>query len=276
MNLDAGLAALLSGAFLLGILHALEPGHGKSIVGSYLIAAHGAVRHAILLGVVVTLTHTLVVYILAAMTLGLADRIPPERTEHWMELISATLLLGVGLWLLRQAFGSSAGHGHAHTHELAHDHGYDHGHGHEHADTHEHADEHGHPHAAGEEHRHAPGPGGGAAPAMSPPRDPLSLWSILAVGASGGLVPCPAAIAALLLAINQRRLAAGIAVVAALSLGVACTLVAVGILFVKARDWASSRLGSDRLATVLPRVSAVIVSLLGSSLFVRALLGHSH
>ncbi|MBI3268396.1 MAG: sulfite exporter TauE/SafE family protein [Planctomycetes bacterium] len=314
MDFDASLSVLLGGAFVLGVLHALEPGHGKSIVGSYLIAARGGVRHAILLGVVVTATHTLVVYLLAALALGLAHQISPERLEGWLELVSAALLLGVGLWLCSQAFGAKGGHGHDHGHDHEpghqHDHGHDHGHhnGHEQGHAQDHADEHArgvspndaradgpvhggeaavahefqaeHTHeqdgaASPSMHRHGAAASVAAAPGR-PAQDPLSFWSILVVGTSGGLVPCPAAISALLLAVNQKRLVAGIAVVAALSLGVASTLVAVGILFVKARDWASSRLGSERLATVLPRLSAVIVVVLGTSLLVRALLGHGH
>ena len=57
-------------AALLGALHALGPGHGKTIVGAYLIGTRGTARHALFLGLVVTVTHTLGVYLLGFATWG--------------------------------------------------------------------------------------------------------------------------------------------------------------------------------------------------------------
>ena len=102
------------------------------------------------------------------------------------------------------------------------------------------------------------------------------MWALLAVGASGGLVPCPAALTALLAAVNLGRPAAGIAVVGAMSLGIAATLIAIGILFVQAGKWASKLFDSRGLVVYVPRASAVLITVLGTALLARALLNHGH
>ena len=98
----------------------------------------------------------------------------------------------------------------------------------------------------------------------------------MAVGASGGLVPCPAALTALLAAVNLGRPVTGIAVVGAMSLGIATTLIAIGIAFVQAGRWASRMFDSRGLAVYVPRVSAVLITVLGAVLLMRSLLGQEH
>jgi ABC-type nickel/cobalt efflux system permease component RcnA len=102
------------------------------------------------------------------------------------------------------------------------------------------------------------------------------MWALLAVGASGGLVPCPAALTALLAAVNLGRPAAGIAVVGAMSLGIAATLIAIGILFVQAGKVASKLFDSRGLAVYVPRASAVLITGLGAVLLARAFWNHGH
>ena len=69
----------LAVAIGLGALHALEPGHGKTVVAAYLVGTHGTPRHALYLGLVVTATHTAGVYLLGGVTLLLSHYIVPER-----------------------------------------------------------------------------------------------------------------------------------------------------------------------------------------------------
>ena len=107
-------------------------------------------------------------------------------------------------------------------------------------------------------------------------KNPLGFWTLTAVGASGGLVPCPAAITALLAAINLGRTREGIAVVAAMSLGIAATLIVIGILFVQAGRFASRLFATRGVMHYAPRVSAIVVTGLGVLLLTRALLGHGH
>ena len=88
MDWNASIGLILLAAFGIGALHALEPGHGKSIMGAYLVASHGGIRHAFLLGLVVTVTHTLVVFLLAIAALVLADRFASSQVTLWLEIVS--------------------------------------------------------------------------------------------------------------------------------------------------------------------------------------------
>lgn len=270
MDWNASLGWILAVAFGLGALHALEPGHGKSIMGAYLVASRGGVRHAFLLGLVVTATHTVIVFLLAIGALVLADRFASDQVTRWLEIVSGVLVVGVGIWMILTSFGWLR---RSETHGLGHEHPGGHGdsHPHEHPQHHPHDKEHGHAHGQTHEHsRH------GHTHEVSIPagRNPLGAWALVAVGASGGLVPCPAALTALLAAVNLGRPMIGIAVVAAMSLGIAATLIAIGILFVQAAKLAARLFDSRGLAVYVPRVSAVLIALLGAALLARALLSH--
>src|SRR4029079_1050 len=119
--LSAGviLSALLA-AVLLGAFHALTPGHGKTIVGAYLVGTRGTWKHAAFLGLVVTATHTAGVYLLGAATLAASAWILPERLMPWLSVASGLLVLAVGASLVLQRL-ETALHGHAHDHHH-HDH----------------------------------------------------------------------------------------------------------------------------------------------------------
>src|SRR6185503_18041709 len=96
------LALAIAIAVGLGALHALEPGHGKTIVAAYLVGSRGTARHAILLGLIVTATHTAGVYLLGAVTLYASRYIVPERLYPWLGLASGLIIAWMGLYLLRQ------------------------------------------------------------------------------------------------------------------------------------------------------------------------------
>jgi nickel/cobalt exporter len=121
--------ASLAVAFFWGAAHALSPGHGKSIVAAYLVGSRGTPRHALLLGLTVTVTHTIGVFALGLITLSLSEFIVPDDLYPWLNLVSALLIVGVGLsvlrWRVREwrrpAGRHSHHHGHAHDHEHAHD-----------------------------------------------------------------------------------------------------------------------------------------------------------
>jgi nickel/cobalt exporter len=126
-NLSVGfvLLALLL-AFFWGAVHALSPGHGKSIVAAYLVGTRGTPRHALLLGLTVTVTHTVGVFALGLVTLALSQFIFPEQLYPWLNLASAVLVVGVGLAVLRARVARW-------RHARAHAHGHHHHHDHEHA-----------------------------------------------------------------------------------------------------------------------------------------------
>src|SRR6266581_6049646 len=112
-------------AFLLGALHAMSPGHGKTLVAAYLVGNRGTARHAIFLGAIVTFTHTIGVFLLGIVTLFASNYIVPEKLYPWMGLISGLTIVTIGLNLLRGRFFThehgSHGHDHGpggHTHEI--------------------------------------------------------------------------------------------------------------------------------------------------------------
>ena len=87
-------------AFAFGALHALGPGHGKTIVGAYLIGQRGTARHAVLLGLLVTATHTSAVFALAFVALYASQFIVPERLYPLLSVTSGLLVVGLGALLL--------------------------------------------------------------------------------------------------------------------------------------------------------------------------------
>lgn len=261
-------------AALLGALHAFSPGHGKTVVGAYLVGSRGTAGHALFLGLTVTVTHTIGVFALGLITLFASQYIMPERLYPILGFISGGIVLAMGLSLFVQRLRSALNHSsvdedtHAHV-DLAD--------AHERVDiaTHEllNADEehaqldlaknpamvHSH---GGSVHSHLPpGADGGG----------VTWRSLLALGISGGLLPCPSALVVLLSAITLHRVGYGMFLVVAFSLGLACTLTAIGLAFVYAGRWMKRPAGSGRLVRVLPVVSALVVAGIGLALCFQAL-----
>jgi ABC-type nickel/cobalt efflux system permease component RcnA len=269
------LASLLLAA-VLGAGHALEPGHGKTLVAAYLVGSQGTVLHAVLLGLVVTLTHTFSVFLLGAGVLYLSRYFVPEQMFPWLGAVSGALIVAVGITMLRARWREGAhGHAHAHDHHHAHHHDHDQGdlhHGHEHDHDHgEHHHPHGdhphhHPHQDHAHHRHAHAHHPGTAAGGN-----ASLRSILALGVSGGLVPCPAAIVVLLAAVALGRVGFGMVLIAAFSVGLAAVLVSVGTAFVLARSWIERLPRADALTRRLGLASAAVVTVFGVVIAVRSL-----
>ena len=117
-----------------GALHSLSPGHGKTMVAAYLVGARGTARHAFLLGLFVTVTHTIGVVALGLVTLFASRYILPETLFPWINLVAAALVVAVGVWVARGRLASlrrRLAHRRAHARGLAHDHAHA-AHGHEH------------------------------------------------------------------------------------------------------------------------------------------------
>ena len=125
-----------------GALHALEPGHGKTLVAAYLVGEHGTAWHALLLGLTVTASHTIGVFALGAVALFASHYIVPEQLYPWLNLVSGLLIAGMGGMLLRQACLRSVGYApsHHHSHDSNHHHAHDHHDHHHHDHTHTHRD----------------------------------------------------------------------------------------------------------------------------------------
>ncbi|MFN8539421.1 MAG: hypothetical protein U0232_18325 [Thermomicrobiales bacterium] len=228
-------------AVLLGGLHALTPGHGKTLVAAYLVGSRGTVRHAALLGAVVTFTHTASVIVIGLLALFASQFVVPGVLVPLLQVVSGVLVVWLGarlVWQRWRAFRSrrvaTDGHDHAHDHEyptdqpLVHDHG------------------------DGRVHSHLP------------PAEGFKVGSVAAMGVSGGLVPCPEALGVMIVAIGLNRALLGLGLIVAFSVGLAAVLIGLGILLVRARALVE-RFGGrgGRWTSVLPLASAVIVTVLG-------------
>ena len=207
--------ASLAAALFWGAAHALSPGHGKTIITAYLVGQRGTPAHAALLGLIVTITHTIGVFALGAVTLALSQLIVPDTLYPWLNLVSGLLVVGIGAAVLRARLRR---HHHHHHH-----------------------------------HHEAP-----------------SLRSLLAVGVSGGLLPCPSALVVLLAAISLHRIAFGLVLILAFSAGLALTITGIGLVAVLARN-TFRRVGFDgALVRLLPAASALVILAAGLAMTVRA------
>ncbi|HEY3414695.1 MAG TPA: hypothetical protein VGM51_16780 [Armatimonadota bacterium] len=223
-------------AFCLGGIHALQPGHGKTLVAAYLVGQRGTARHAILLGITVTLSHTFGVFLLGAVALYGSQFVLPEVLQPWLGVASGVLvaLIGGGMLLARlREIGRERAHSAAHSHHGEHTQH----HHHDHAVTHS--------HGVGGEHTH------------SVPNS-ITVGSLLALGISGGIVPCPDALIVLLGAIAIHQTLYGMALIVAFSAGLAVTLTAAGLAVV----WGQQR---TPLARLTPR-GVRAVSIVGNAI----------
>lgn len=240
----------------LGALHALEPGHGKTLVAAYLVGSRGTIKHALLLGSIVTVAHTAGVYLLGAVTLYASQYIVPEKLYPWLTLTSGLMILVLGCVLfLRRYRGDEIGHdhrGHGHGHsDTGHPHHHE-GHSHGHSQGHNHGHHH-HHHDAGRE---------------------VSLKQLLTLGISGGIVPCPAALVVLLSAVSLHRVGFGLLLIVAFSVGLAAVLIGIGMLMVCAQAFAARFKGTGLLTTRwLPLTSSAFIVLFGVALTWQALQG---
>jgi ABC-type nickel/cobalt efflux system permease component RcnA len=211
--------ASLAAALFWGAAHALSPGHGKTIITAYLVGQRGTPRHAALLGLIVTITHTIGVFSLGLVTLALSQFIVPDRLYPWLNLVSGLLVVCIGASVLRARWLHSRQHHHHHHHH-------------------------------GEE-----GTG---------------FRSLLAVGVSGGLLPCPSALVVLLAAISLHRVAFGLLLILAFSAGLALTITGIGLAAVLARTAFRRVSFEGRLVRLLPAASALVILAAGLAMTLRA------
>jgi Tol biopolymer transport system component/cytochrome c biogenesis protein CcdA len=217
-------------------------------VAAYLVGAKGTTLHAISLGAIVTLTHTGSVFSLGLIALAASQYILPTSLFPVLEITSGLLIVGLGGYLLYNRWvAHRAGQHHHHDHSHHHDH--DHHHHHDHVHDHDH------------HHHHHDIP------------DNITWRSLIMLGVSGGLVPCPDAIAILLIAITINRILLGLSLIVAFSLGLALVLIVIGLALVHSRRLFDRMDAFNRVAPVMPLVSAVIVLLLGVALTYNAISG---
>lgn len=367
----------IAGAFLWGAVHSMSPGHGKTVVGAYLVGERATPKHALFLALTTTITHTFGVFALGLVTLFAAQSVLPEQLYPWLSLASGVMVIGIGLNLLRHrlrskphshqqgsvhqhshsrvpselsshshshspsekanpaylkpghsevhhhhpnqpdhadawvsahgsyslqkdtdvfvhcdssghshlasqnGFGSShhplAGHSHGDSSQSFREHSGDNSHkdshshsprdsyrdSHNHVHQHSHKDLHSHSHSYSHGHSH-----------LLPDADgkPVTWRSLMALGVSGGLVPCPAALVLLLSAIALGKTGFGLLLVLAFSLGLAGVLTGLGLLLVRAKHWFRRVPTPQRWTRILPLVSAAGITLLGAGISIKAVM----
>jgi nickel/cobalt exporter len=91
----------------------------------------------------------------------------------------------------------------------------------------------------------------------------LGYWKLFLLGVSGGLVPCPAAIAILLAAVATGRIGEGLTYILLFSIGLAAVLIAIGIAVVSAGKLAARFLDAKKFARKVSIASSGLISLIG-------------
>lgn len=222
-------------AVLLGALHALEPGHAKALTASYLIGIKGTKRDSAILGLSVATTHSIVVIAISAIGLWLGNAAFTGKATEWLKTGSGVVAISIGCWMLwRRLFIK---------HE---DHDHDHHHDHAHLDDAAHAAAH-----------------ASTLPEYAKKGERPNLRQIIAFGAAGGMVPCPASITVMLLAISTGKAGLGVLTVLGFSLGLAIALVGIGIIIVSGLSKLSQTGRLSWLTLHAPVVSAGLVIVSG-------------
>ena len=273
-------------AILLGALHGLEPGHSKTMIAAFIVAIRGTIGQAVLLGLSAAISHSLIIWVLAAAALYYGGQWDAEQAEPYLQLGSAAAIIALSLWMFfrtRRALRQAANHrhkGHGHHHHQSEGltpgtgggtvalrvleagvspvfrqqapHGrFDHHHHHAKESSGEFQDTHQQAHAQDILQRF------GGRPVTTP--------QIMLFGITGGLMPCPAAFTVLLVCLQLKRATLGFVMVGAFSFGLALTMVATGALAAWSVQHAQRRFrGFGEAMRRAPYVSCVLLVLLAS------------
>jgi nickel/cobalt exporter len=247
------------------------------------VGTRGTVKDAVLLGIVVTITHTLVIYILAAVAGWGALFWNQDEIERYLGAFAALLIMAVGITLIWSLWRRHAllGPSHPHIHGMeeggSHQHPPEHGHAvasepsrHSASDhRHTHTQNHPHPHTHVRDHRedhvHLPG----FSHSHPEPEQMTSLSKVFLLGVSGGIVPCPEGLAVFLASVAGGQMETGLLLVMVFSLGLAATLMAVGIVFIKASRWFGATAGSGVWGIRVSWISALLITGVGAVYFAK-------
>jgi ABC-type nickel/cobalt efflux system permease component RcnA len=234
-------------AILLGALHGLEPGHSKTMMAAFIIAVRGTVAQAVLLGLSATISHTAIVWVIALAGLHFGRQWAGGSGEAWLQLASAALIIAIALWMIFRTWSANRPRDHDHAHAEAS--AVDHDHGPRDVaeagmDAHERA--HARDIARRFTDRH------------------VTTAQIVLFGLTGGLIPCPAAITVLLLCLQLRQFSLGAGLVLCFSIGLAVTMVAVGVVAALSLRHVERRFaGLSEIAARAPYLSGALIILVG-------------
>ena len=275
----------LAGAFAWGAMHSLSPGHGKTIVGAYLVGSRATPLHALFLAATTTITHTAGVFAIGGITLFASHLIDPEKLNPWLNLISGFLVALIGFKLLMERTKNSfvvrnsvfkyfktkivnqnwdlrtkvLNTNYEEPINLLNRGTWER----EFSPVKPKISQHYHHHGDGRIHSHLP-PGADGSP--------MTWKSLLALGISGGLLPCPSAMVMLLSASALGNIGLGMTLVVAFSLGLALVLTAIGLILVYAKGKFDKLPKQMAVVKFLPGISAMLVMLLGLGITGQAML----
>jgi ABC-type nickel/cobalt efflux system permease component RcnA len=264
------LAAL---SFIYGVVHAVGPGHGKTIISSYVVANEETVRRGVIISFIAAGLQALTAIALVGI-LAFALNASGLQINAWsnqLEMVSYALIALVGAWLLTtqliaifrrwqeprkvEAPAEHMGHDHHHA-DGEHDYHHDHDH------------HHGHHHAEGEACHHIVD--------ACKLAGPFSWRKILAVVFSVGIRPCTGAILVLVFALTQGMFWAGVAATFAMAIGTAITVAVLATLALGSRELAL-RLGgrsgafANAVWTTCSLGGSALILLFGATLFAASL-----
>ena len=234
--INPGILGIYAATFFLGIMHAIEPGHGKTVVAAYLVGTKGRNIDAVTLGIVVTFTHTFSIIILAVIAQYTSKFYSEEVIHSYLGIVSSLIILVLGLWMLKTRWAGLRGRSGTHHHGQH---------------THDHTDHH---------HHHTDE--SGKAPSFS---------NLVLLGISGGIIPCPAAIAILLAAVSTGNTGKGIGLVLLFSVGLAIALVGIGLIVINSVRVGQKFLNTEKFAPAAAFLSAVMITLVGIYTFFSSL-----
>jgi nickel/cobalt transporter (NicO) family protein len=292
-------------AVVLGALHGLEPGHSKTMMAAFIVAIRGTIWQAVLLGLSAAISHSLIVWLLAAGALSFGSHWTAETTEPYLQLLSATIVGGLAVWMFLRTRTERPGwkaHADAHSHGYMDGHAAAHSHPHHHEDAHEsltgtreptsfeasltYADHaYGSAVLSGKTESHAyvlPQEGCQDAHERAHATaiqkrfagQQVTTWQIILFGLTGGLLPCPAAFSILIICLQIKQFALGFGLVLAFSAGLALTLIATGCVAAWSVRHAERRFkGFSSLAQQAPYLSSTFLILVAIYLGFHAWLG---
>ena len=226
-------------ALALGAWHALMPGHGKTLMAAAMVGSAARTRQAVVTGVSVAAMHSLSVIGLGAFVFVLEQAFRPEAVYPWLRFASGVVAVGIGLHLIRRRSRSWRRGGRVDASPGGHVHAGD----------------------AGESHVHID---------EVPPEGLLSRRGIAALAFAGGILPSPSALIVLLASIQRGRAPYGLGLVLAFSVGLAVSLVLVGLGLMRARQIVDRHRWA-RLGRVVPVGAAASVVAIGVVVAVRGI-----
>ena len=221
-------------AFVLGALHALEPGHGKTAMAAYMLGEKRGFWHALTMGCSSAISHSASIFLIALLThvaghLLTNGHATTSAFTRPLEWASGLLMTSIGIYLFAQAyFDRRSSHDHCCSH-----HHEEHGH-------HEHAEE------TKPERRHESG---------------YRVAALLGIG--GGLIPCPTALAAYVSSIGAAKTSSALLTLGTFSLGIATSLTIVGVLIRYAGNHVAKFSNLKRHAKALTYARASLISGVG-------------